>query len=87
MTTVCFFLLDVVMLEVSQGFRLGDGLINNGHLFVLQLRSGPILLAVHKVEHHVFFSKLLVLRLIDDVVGEKGLLELIPELLPCTDGA
>lgn len=47
-----------IVLEVRQGFHLGDGLIEGGNLLSLQLYSGPGLQPVHEVEHHIFLVRL-----------------------------
>ena len=60
MTTFLVVLLGTVRLllpEVCQGFGLRDGLINSPDLSPLQLRSGPTLQPIQKVEQHIFIRE------------------------------
>ena len=60
MTTFLVVLLGTVTLllpEVCQGFGLRDGFINSPDLSPLQLRSGPTLQPIQKVEQHIFIRE------------------------------
>ena len=60
MTTFLVVLLSIVTLllpEVCQGFGLRDGFINSPDLSPLQLRSGPTLQPIQKVEQHIFIRE------------------------------